>query len=339
MNILIIGGTGFISQRLVARLLDAGHGVTLLNRGQSPNPFQDCAHLSLILGDRNDERILRQAVQISTFEAVYDFVGYVPEQAEAVMRVFPGKVGRYIFCSTISVYMISDRVQCPITEDQDGAPLMPYWDQNPFGMDYGIKKRKSEEILWREHDDQRFPVSMLRPTYVCGPGDPTRRDYFWIQRILDRRPLLVPGSGDHAFQHVYVEDVARAFYNLLEVEASIGEAYNVAAEEIFSLNEYLKALAELLSIKPEIVHIAQDEFDRLDISRHPDGDVFPFNTRRTAIFSLEKIKRDLDYCSTPFAEWISKTINWFVNICGRDSVGYERRNEELQIIKRLNLKR
>lgn len=138
---------------------------------------------------------------------------------------------------------------------------------------------------------------------------------------------------------MYVEDVARAFENLLQEESSVGEAYNVAAEEIFSLKDYLIALAGLLGIEPTLVHVPQEDFDGLEISNHPHGDVFPFNTRRTAIFSLDKIKHDLDYRSTPFAEWMPKTINWFVNSYGGDSVGYERRNEELQIIERLNLKR
>jgi nucleoside-diphosphate-sugar epimerase len=57
---------------------------------------------------------------------------------------------------------------------------------------------------------------MLRPTYVCGPNDPMRRDYFWIQRLLDRKPVLVPGSGDHAFHPVYAGDVARAFVALTD---------------------------------------------------------------------------------------------------------------------------
>jgi len=150
--------------------------------------------------------------------------------------------------------------------------------------------------------------------------------------------LLVPGSGDHVFQQVYVENVACAFYSLPDKEASIGQAYNVASEEIFSLNEYLKALGELLSEEPEIVHIAEAEFDQLDISWHPDGDVFPFNTHRTAIFSLDKIKRYLDYHSTPFTEWMPLTISWYVERCQGGSIGYERREKELEIIQSLELK-
>ena len=33
---------------------------------------------------------------------------------------------------------------------------------------------------------------MLRPTFVCGPNDPAKRDFFWIERILDK---IVEGRG------------------------------------------------------------------------------------------------------------------------------------------------
>ena len=39
MQILLIGGTRFVGYQLTWRLLAAGHQVTLLNRGHSPDPF------------------------------------------------------------------------------------------------------------------------------------------------------------------------------------------------------------------------------------------------------------------------------------------------------------
>ena len=255
---------------------------------------------------------------------------YIAEQSEDAVKVFKGRVGRFIHCSTVSVYMVSNDVRCPVTEDQDKGELMPDFPRNPFGMDYGINKRKCEDVLWDAHTPGTFPVTMLRPVFVCGPGDWTRRDYFWIQRILDEKPLLVPGSGDFAFQQVYVLDAARAFCDAAESEAAAGKAYNVASEEIYSLNEYIKNISSILNKDPELVHINQQVFDSLDISYFPGADVFPFNTRRTAIFSLDKIKKHLGYKSTPFNEWMPLTIEWYrKNV--KTSFGYENRDKELEI--------
>lgn len=333
MKILMIGGTGFISGRLVELLLEGGHQVTVFTRGQTSDRLKQHERLVFLQGDRSDEASLRKAVEGRVFDAVYDMIAYSPQESERAVRLFKGKVGRFIHCSTISVYMVSEEVQCPITEEQDKGALMDYFPWNPFGMDYGINKRKCEDILWAAHDERKFPVSMLRPTYVCGPRDPMKRDFFWIERILDGRPVLVPGTGDFAFQNVFVDDVARAFVALLAHPASIGEAYNVVGEEIYSLNDYLHLLSELLHKKPELVPVDQHVFDAQEFSSSRHGDVFPFNTRRTAIFSLDKIKRDLGYRSTPVTEWLTKTIDWYRNHLGEHSTGYENRGMELEFIQ------
>lgn len=334
MRILVVGGTGFISTRLVGKLLETGHEVTVFNRGLSSNRLPESDRLAFVAGDRAKESDLVKTVAGHTFDAVFDMVAYLPAESELAVRVFRGKVGRFIHCSTVSVYMVSNEVQCPITEEQDRGPPMKFFPRNPFGMQYGIGKRKCEDILWQAHHERDFPVSMLRPTYVCGPHDPSKRDFFWIERILDGGPLLVPGSGDCAFQHVFVDDVASAFSAVLEHPDGIGQAYNVASEEIFSLNDYLRSLGSLLNHDPELVHVDQEVFDAQSFSTSPHGDVFPFNTRRTAIFSLDKIKRDLGFRSTPFRQWMPETIDWYLNACGGHSTGYERRAEEIAFARK-----
>lgn len=334
MKILVIGGTGFLSSKTVSKLLELGHHVTVFTRGKSVRLLRESRRLHFITGDRRNEHDLRKTIgKKMSFDIVYDFVAYRPEESEMAINVFRGRVGRFIHCSTISVYVVSDAVDCPITEDQDREPLMPYWDRNPFGMEYGIQKRACEDVLWEAHHRLRFPVSMLRPTFICGPEDPAKRDFFWIERILDGKPLLIPGSGDFAFQSVYVDDVAQAFIDLLYYDASIGQAYNVVGDEIFSLNDYLRSLCRLLNRKPRFVNVDMDIFDELPFSRCPDGDVFPFNTRRTAIFSLDKIMRDLNYRSTVFDTWMSSTIDWYVKEYTGHSFGYEKREDEIMFIR------
>jgi len=334
MKILILGGTGFISGALVRRLLASGHRVSIVTRGRRRPGAVPSGDLEALAVDRSNIHALKGVLGGRTFDAVYDLIAYLPEESRSAVELFRGRVGRFIHCSTISVYMVSDRIQCPVSEDQDEAPMMTFWDRNPFGMQYGIDKRACERVLWDAHHDVHFPVSMLRPTFVSGPADPTRRDWFWIERVLDGKPLLVPGSGDCAFQQVYIEDVAAAFAALLEHQTSEGKAYNVAGEEICSLNEYLNLLGELTGRPVKCVHVPQPVFDKHAISSHPRGDVFPFNTRRTAVFSLDRIKKDLGFRSTPHRHWMAETIEWWRKQ-GTHSLGYDRRREELEYIESL----
>jgi dTDP-glucose 4,6-dehydratase len=335
LKTLVIGGTGFISSHLVRILVERGHSVSAFTRGKrSVDPILQKS-VAWIHGDRDSRNDVESLARGGTYDVVYDMVAYEAAQSQEAARVFRGRVGRFIHCSTVSVYMVAEKVQCPVTEDQDQGPLMEYFPRNPFGMDYGIKKRECERILWSAHDERLFAVSMLRPIYVSGPGDPASRDWFWIERILDGGPLLVPGSGDIAFQQVFVDDVAAMFAELPERPHSAGKSYNIAGEEIFSLNDYLHVLGELVGRQVTLVHLDQETFDALDFSTSPQGDVFTFNVRRTAVFSLDRIKRDLDYHPTPFRDYMRRTIEWWTDVPHPHSNGYSRRAEELETIRRL----
>lgn len=335
MNILIIGGTGFISSRITEKLLSKGYKITLLNRGETKNELLNHPNLNFAFGDRNDKRILSELVSKQRFDVVYDMVAYYEKDSQTAMEIFKNNIGRFIHCSTISVYMLAESVTLPVTEDQINLPLMKEFKRSPFGWDYGINKIKCENILWKNHNEKSFPVSILRPTYVSGPKDPARRDWFWIERILDGNPLLVPGVGNFKFQQVYIEDAADAFCKIIETEKSVGEAYNVAGGEVFTLNEYLNRLMKLLNKTTDVFHTDQKDFDKLEISYSPEGDVFTFNTRRDTNFSLQKIKEHLGYVTTPFDDYMKITIGWFLNEYKRHSAGYARRDEEIKIINSL----
>ncbi|KAB2843074.1 MAG: NAD-dependent epimerase/dehydratase family protein [Melioribacteraceae bacterium] len=337
MKILLIGGTGFISSNVVELLLNEEHDITILNRGKSKIHSALNNRIKFIKADRHDKNKLLETASYN-FDVVYDFVAYTEEESALMADVFYGKTKRFVHTSTVSVYMVSKEFQCPITEDQDKGKIMEFWGRNPFGMQYGIDKRKCENVLWNAHDKNNFPVTIIRPPYVCGPGDPAIRDYFWIQRILDGNPILIPGSGDYASQHVFVKDLAKAFVDIIKTEKTIGQAYNVAAEEIFSLNDYLDNLCKLLKKNPERINIDLEVFENLPYSIINGGHAFPFNTYSTAIFSIKKIVSDINFKPTPFNEWMPLTIDWYLNKFKGDSVGYNFRKDEVEFINKWKMK-
>src|SRR5690606_1995862 len=155
MKILIIGGTGFISSHIADKLLSANYEVTILTRGKSKEKNKRHKNLFHESGNRNDNRILKE-LSLRNFDAVIDMIAYRPEESESAAKIFFGRTGRFIHCSTISVYMISNEIHTPVTEDQWNKPVMDYWQANPFGMDYGIYKQQCENILWNYHDEKKF---------------------------------------------------------------------------------------------------------------------------------------------------------------------------------------
>ena len=104
MRILLIGGTGLISTSITRLLLERGaDDVTLYNRGKTEVrlPYD----VKVLTGDRTNfadfEEQMRQAGE---FDCVIDMCCYLPDEAESVVHAFSGRIGQYIFTSTVDVY-------------------------------------------------------------------------------------------------------------------------------------------------------------------------------------------------------------------------------------------
>ena len=99
LNILILGGTGFIGPHMVREALRRGHTVTLFNRGRTNNElFPD---LETIKGDRGGDLSMLEGRK---WDAVIDNSGYVPRHVQNSAATLAPNVGQYLYISTISVY-------------------------------------------------------------------------------------------------------------------------------------------------------------------------------------------------------------------------------------------
>ncbi len=121
MKVLLIGGTGTISMAITRLLAAQGHAVYLLNRGSRTASLP--AGVQVIQGDINNEAEVQQKLEGMTFDAVADFIGFVPEQVERDYRLFAGKTGQYLYISSASAY------QKPLSEPwiTESTPL-----SNPY---------------------------------------------------------------------------------------------------------------------------------------------------------------------------------------------------------------
>lgn len=172
-NILVIGGTRYFGKLLVQRLLAAGHAVTIATRGHAPDPFGE--RISRIRVDRRNERAMQAAFSGSRFDVVYDQMCYSPIDAAIAVRVFGGKVGRYIVASSIEVYRSLMGVQeCPFTEDdlnvlaQPIDTAYPWHDPKRAVESYVTGKVQAEAYLYR---DGSLPLVTVRIGHVLAGAD------------------------------------------------------------------------------------------------------------------------------------------------------------------------
>src|SRR5687768_2678875 len=130
MQVLVIGGTGFLSAAVVAALQAAGHAVTVFTRGKRPLPDG----VSAITGDRKDADAFARAMEGRAYDAVVDCICYTPDDAHGALRAFAGRVSHYLMISTDFVY--GPRRVLPIDEDTPTQAM----------SQYGRNKAACEEI-------------------------------------------------------------------------------------------------------------------------------------------------------------------------------------------------
>jgi 2'-hydroxyisoflavone reductase len=196
LNILILGGTGFIGPHMVREALRRGHSVTLFNRGRTNNAlFPD---LETIKGDRNNGL---DGLEGRQWDVVIDNSGYVPRHVRDSARLLAASVSHYVYVSTVSVYASFEQ------DSDESSPLATMADESRedvTGETYGPLKALCEAAAREEIGEDRLTV--LRPTYICGPGDHTDRFTFWPVRTSKGGAMLWPGRPSDAIQIIDVRD-------------------------------------------------------------------------------------------------------------------------------------
>jgi 2'-hydroxyisoflavone reductase len=198
LKVLILGGTGFIGPHFVHALTEGGHAVTLFNRGKrDPDARQGVEQL---LGDRNDNL---KALAGRDWDVVIDNSGYTPGQVKLSTGLLKGHVKQYIFISSIAVY--DDFQAPPILESHKLTAIgdMPV-DKLADG-NYGALKVLCEKVVTDTFGKQ---ATIIRPTYICGPGDSSDRFTYWPFRVSKGGVMLAPGTPDDPIQFIDVRDLA-----------------------------------------------------------------------------------------------------------------------------------
>src|ERR1700733_4676288 len=99
LKILILGGTVFLGRHLAQAAVQAGHEVSLFNRGQN-NP-QLFGELENLRGDRDGNL---EALANRHWDAVIDTCGYFPRLVGDSVRLLAEAAKHYTFISSVSVY-------------------------------------------------------------------------------------------------------------------------------------------------------------------------------------------------------------------------------------------
>lgn len=225
MNILVLGGSRFVGRHIVEALVQAGHRVSTFTRGQTPADLP--ASVERLQGDRNQGTAGLTALAVAgrTWDACVDVSGYTPRQVRASSEALKGRVKRYVFISTVSVY--AEQHRHPIRETD---PLLPPASEDVTevtGETYGPLKVACEAIVQSIYGDA---CTVLRPQLVAGPGDYTPRYPYWPQRAARGDLILAAGRDTDYVQVIDARDIGRFVVKVIQDD--LGGIFNLAGPRL-----------------------------------------------------------------------------------------------------------
>ena len=237
LNILILGGTGFIGPHEINYARSRGHNITMFNRGKTaPDMFPD---VEALIGDRDDQL---DSLKGRDWDAVIDNSGFYPRHALLSAELLHGHVGQYMFISSISAYAES----LTLEDDEFSAAYGVMEDPTDeseyiYGPTYGPRKALCEQEVTKVFGDKAINV---RPGIITGTGDPTERLRHWLRRMQAGNEILVPGVQDLPVQYIDAADMCGWMVRLLEDGSGSGPYNAVGAEEPYRARPLLEGLRD-----------------------------------------------------------------------------------------------
>jgi nucleoside-diphosphate-sugar epimerase len=243
MRILFIGGTGNLSSDCAALLASRGNEVLVLNRGKRPVP----AGCRCVPADRNDPAGMKAALRDLRPDVVMDFIAYELADVEQAFQLFHHQLRQYVFISSATVYA-KPPPKLPITEDSPFGN--PWWE-------YARKKQACEEWLMARCREDRFPVTIVRPSHTYShlwvPNPVSSSSYTFAGRLEQGRPVLVPDDGQNPWTLTAASDFAVAVAGLAALDDAIGEAVHITSDEVLTWNQIVQTIAEAVGARNPVV--------------------------------------------------------------------------------------
>lgn len=237
LSLCILGGSGFLGTRLVARLIRDGHRVTVLSRDRERHK-----HLLVLPGLTLENCNVYDEAQLSEHfrgkDVVINLVGILNE------RGFGG--GGFRRAHTELARTILQAVRSA------GVPRLLQVSALKAGPDapsYYLRSKGEAEKLIR--DSSNLDWVIFRPSVMFGPGDSFLNRF---AGLLASVPFVFPLARPKArFQPVLVDDVIEAILRCLHGVSSIGQTYELGGPQVYTLREVVELVAKLTGQRKWII--------------------------------------------------------------------------------------
>ena len=308
MKILLIGGTGTISSAITRQLATSGHDLWLLNRGNRKDDVP--AGVRQVICDINNEAEVLRQIGGTMFDAVCEFIGFLPSQVERDIRLFKGRTRQYVYISSASAYNKPARNHI-ITEGTSLAN--PYWQ-------YSRDKIACEELLMKEYRENGFPVTIVRPSHTyCERAIPvsvhgSKGSWQVLKRMMEGKPVIVNGDGSSLWTLTWNEDFAKGFIGLLGNPKAIGEPFQIMSDESLTWNQIYQCVADALKVEFKPYYVASQFLAAVAPKEYDFTGNLLGDKSTTVVFDCSKLKHAVPgyQATTRFDEGVRRCVAYIL---------------------------
>lgn len=308
MKILVIGGSYFYGRVFVMEAAKE-HDITVVNRGTYS---MESFGVTQVTGDRGDAS-LWQAVT-TDYDVLVDFCGYKEGDVANVLEHIAGRIGHYIFISTVDVYQ-----RGLSGYKEESTPLETRRFPGEAG-EYIMGKAALERELTQVCGKRGIPYTILRPAILYGPFNYAPRESVFIQLMVQQGLLPRITDADGRFQLIYVKDAAQAVIKCMGNDKAFGQSYNLCGDEVVTYDMLadvlVKGAGKIEEDRKEILirelpmMVQEAEQQGLPLS-------FPVTEAETELCSNEKSKAELGMEYISLEEGMARTCRAFWGVYGR----------------------
>jgi uncharacterized protein YbjT (DUF2867 family) len=237
LSICILGGSGFLGTRLVARLIKDGHRVTVLSRDREQHK-----HLLVLPGltlencDVYDEAQLSERFRGK--DVVINLVGILNESG------FGGNGFRRAHTELTRGLLRAAR--------SAGVPRLLQLSAlkaSPDAPSHYLRSKGEAERLIR--DGANLDWTIFQPSVIFGPGDSFLSRF---AALLASMPFVFPLARPNArLQPVLVDDVVEALLRCLHGVFCSGQTYELGGPQVYTLREIVALVAKVTGQRKWII--------------------------------------------------------------------------------------
>jgi len=309
-KIVVIGATGHIGTFLVPRLAMAGHQVIAVSRGVA-QPYQASpiwSQVETLQIDRQAEEAKNNfGTTIANLNAdiVIDLICFTRDSSDQLADALMGKVSHFIHVGTIWTHGTSAVV-----------PTLESAVKYPFG-DYGVQKADIETDLLARAHMQNFPVSIVHPGHIVGPGwaplNPAGHfNPVVFSTIARNQTLALPNFGLETVHHVHADDVAQVIIGAMDNHAAaVGESFHAVSSGALTLRGYAEAMYRWFGHAPQLSFAP---FDAWASQQDPAEATASWeHIARSPNCSIDKARRLLGYAPRYTSlEAVQEAVTWLI---------------------------